>query len=233
MTGTGGMMPQGSGGSTSPADGIRRFGAAAATRALTGAISGLVAGVLASVPSTWQIGVLVGWDTAAAVYVVWTWATLRRCDPAATARLAVREDPGRATVDAVLLVASVASVLAVVIVITAGSARGALTRDALAALAVASGLLSWTVVQVVYALHYARLYYSDPVGGIDFNDGAPPRYSDFAYVAFTVGMTYQVSDTNLKTSAFRAAALPHAMLSYLFGAVILATTINLMVGLVR
>ena len=80
---------------------------------------------------------------------------------------------------------------------------------------------------------YARLYHLGPNGGIDFNQHAPPRYSDFAYLAFTIGMTFQVSDTNLQTAEIRATALRHALLSYLLGAVILATTINLVSGLLR
>jgi uncharacterized membrane protein len=83
----------------------------------------------------------------------------------------------------------------------------------------------------VFISHYARLYYSHPPGGIDFNQEAPPRYSDFAYLAFTIGMTFQVSDTDLQTAALRATALRQALLSYLLGAVILATTINLVAGL--
>jgi uncharacterized membrane protein len=211
----------------------RAPGASAATRVMTAAAAGVGAGALASVPGGWQIGTLVGWDVAAAVYVAWTWATIWHRDPAATARLALREDPGRPTADALLLVASVASILAVALVITAGGAASPGARDARAALAVASVALSWTVVQTVFTAHYARLYYTHPAGGIDFNQQAPPSYSDFAYLAFTVGMTFQVSDTDLQTSELRATALRHALVSYLLGAVILATTINLISGLLR
>jgi len=196
-------------------------------------IAGACAGALASLPGSWQIGTLVGWDVAAAVYVAWTWTTIWRRDAAATAHLALREDPGRATADALLLVASVASVLAVGLVITAGRAGGSGARDVRAALTVVSVALSWTVVQTVFTSRYARLYYSHPAGGIDFNQQAPPRFSDFAYLTFTVGMTFQISDTNLETPTLRATVLRHALLSYLLGAVILATTINLVSGLLR
>lgn len=208
-------------------------GASAATRVATAATAGAWAGALASLPGSWQIGTLVGWDVAAGIYVAWTWATIWRRDPAATARLALREDPGRTTADALLLVASVASVLAVVLAITAGRAGGPGAQDLRAALAVVSVALSWTVVQTVFTSHYARLYYSHPPGGIGFNQDARPGYADFAYLAFTVGMTYQVSDTDLQTAALRATALRQALLSYLLGAVILATTINLVAGLLR
>ncbi|MDT5017597.1 MAG: hypothetical protein QOD39_3757, partial [Mycobacterium sp.] len=79
-------------------------------------------------------------------------------------------------------------------------------------------------------LRYAMLFYSGPEGGVNFNQPSSPRYTDFAYLAFTIGMTFQVSDTDLRTPAFRATALRHALLSYLFGAVIVATTINLVAG---
>ena len=208
-------------------------GASAATRVATAAVAGACAGVLASLPGSWQIGTLVGWDVAAGVYVAWTWTTIWHRDPAATGRLALREDPGRATADALLLVASVASVLAVALAITAGRAGGPGARDLRAALAVASVALSWTVVQTVFTSHYARLYYSHPAGGIDFNQDAPPCYADFAYLAFTVGMTFQVSDTDLTTPGLHATVLRQALLSYPLGAVILATTINLVAGLLR
>jgi uncharacterized membrane protein len=205
----------------------------AAVRVAVAAAAGASAGLLAALPGSWQIGTLVGWDVAAAVYVIWSWRTIRHLDAAATAHLALREDPARATADALLLVASVASVLAVGLAITAGRAAGPGAQDLRALLAVASVALSWTVVQVVFTSHYARLYYSHPAGGIDFNQDARPHFADFAYLAFTVGMTFQVSDTTLQTSALRATALRQALLSYLLGAVILATTINLVAGLLR
>jgi uncharacterized membrane protein len=223
-TGTTPDVPEGTG---------RAHAAPAATRVSMAAVVGVCAGVLVALPASWQIATLVGWDVAAGVYVAWTWATIWHRDAAATARLALREDPGRAIADALLLVASMASILAVGLAITAGRAGSPGARDLHAALAVASVVLSWMAVQTLFTLHYARLYYSHPAGGIDFNQQAPPRYSDFAYLAFTVGMTFQVSDTELQTAALRAATLRQALLSYLLGAVILATTINLVAGLLR
>ncbi len=84
----------------------------------------------------------------------------------------------------------------------------------------------------MYATRYARLYYTGEDGGIDFNEDEPPTYVDFAYLAFTIGMTFQVSDRP-ETRAIRATALRHALLSYLFGAIIVATTINLIAGLAK
>jgi uncharacterized membrane protein len=69
-------------------------------------------------------------------------------------------------------------------------------------------------------------------GGVRF-DGGSPDYADFAYLAFTIGMTYQVSDTPLTTKGMRRIALRHTLLSYLFGAIIVATVINVVVGIFR
>ena len=52
-------------------------------------------------------------------------------------------------------------------------------------------------------------------------------------MAFTIGMTYQVSDTELNSRAIRSTALRQALLSYLFGAVIIAMTINVVAGLLK
>ena len=102
-----------------------------------------------------------------------------------------------------------------------------------AAVAVASVVLSWLLVHTLFAIRYASLFYRGEVGGVDFNQAELPAYSDFAYLSFTLGMTFQVSDTNITSHAIRVTALGHALLSYLFGAVILATTINLVAGLYR
>ncbi|MEO7234131.1 MAG: DUF1345 domain-containing protein, partial [Lapillicoccus sp.] len=81
---------------------------------------------------------------------------------------------------------------------------------------------------------YAQLYYEGRPGGIDFNqDDELPDYRDFAYLAFTVGMTFQVSDTDLKTKAIRRTALHQALVSFPLGTVIIASSINLVSGLAK
>ena len=96
--------------------------------------------------------------------------------------------------------------------------------------ALVSIVLSWAVVHTLFTLRYAHLYYEGLDGGVDFN-GDQPRYSDFAYLSFTIGMTFQVSDTALQTNLIRRTALMHGLLSYLFGTGILAITINLVASL--
>ena len=83
----------------------------------------------------------------------------------------------------------------------------------------------------MFALRYARIDLSGGAGGIDFHTDEPPRYSDCAFVALTVGMSFAISDTDLASSTMRRTALAHALLSYLFGTVIIALLVNLVASI--
>lgn len=150
-----------------------------------------------------------------------------------TSEFALREDPGRVGVDVILILASIASLGAVGYALFEAHA----TNDnglqlLLTLISLFSVVVSWILVHTIYALRYARFYYSKEIDGtIDFNKDHKPAYSDFIYVAFTVGMTYQISDTNIIGTEFRKTVLRHAILSYVFGTVIVATTISLIAGL--
>ncbi len=196
---------------------------------LASLIVGVVVGIAVSVPGTWRYGLLQGWISAAAVFVGWMWFSIWPMDARRTAAHAGGENPGRALTDVVMLGAALASLLAVGLLLSGGSGNKVLE----AALSIVAVALAWASVHTVFTTRYARLYYTGPDGGIDFNQDDPPQYSDFAYLAFTIGMTFQVSDTDLKTKLIRATALRHMLLSYLFGAIIIAATINLVSGLAK
>jgi uncharacterized membrane protein len=204
--------------------------AAVATGLITASVIGLMVAAT-GLPLPWDILPLLAWDAAAVAFLATTWARVLKLEPHLVKKHALREDPSRVTADVTLLGASVASLAAVALVLLrAANAHGAAVAG-LTLLGLGSVVVSWFMVHTIYALRYAELYYREPQGGIDFGDTTTPTYADFAYVAFTLGMTFQVSDTTLKTRALRAIALRHALLSYLFGTIIIATTINLIAGL--
>jgi uncharacterized membrane protein len=94
------------------------------------------------------------------------------------------------------------------------------------------GIISaWVMVHTVFMLRYARIFFTDPVGGVDFPDDSEQTYADFAYLAFTVGMTFQVADTDLTSRPMRMAVLQHALLAFVFNTVVIAVTINILAGL--
>jgi uncharacterized membrane protein len=195
----------------------------------------VAAGLVASVPTVlftpWQVAVLVGWDVTALFFVTMVWLRTRNKDSAATRVHATREDDSRIAADAILVGASVASLVGVVFALIEAAGSEGAAHTGIAAVAVLSVVLSWASVHAVFTLRYARLFYTDR-GGIDFHAGGyMPTYGDFLYVALTIGMTFQVSDTDLTGIAIRRSAIRHALLSYLFGVVVVAITINVVASL--
>jgi uncharacterized membrane protein len=183
--------------------------------------------------AAWPVAVAGSWGVAALVIVASVWIRIYPMNAEQTKAHARAEDFSRPTSDLVVLVASVASLGAIGYTVhRAAHAHGA-TKALLIALAIAVVALSWLTVHTLYLLRYGDLYYGDPVGGIDFNDQQPPDYHDFAYLALTIGMTFQVSDTSLTSNAMRRVAIRHALLSFLFVAVILALSINTVATLLQ
>jgi uncharacterized membrane protein len=191
---------------------------------------GVVAAVVVGVLGEWSYAPPVGWSTAAFGFVVWTWLAVRHMSAAETASHATREDPTRHITQLILVLASLGSVGGVAYLLMAQSTPSG-DADLAAALGLSSVVGSWLLVHTVFTLRYALLYYSEPPKPVDFNQDDNPVYADFAYLALTLGMTYQVSDTDLRTRTIRATALRQALLSYLLGAVVLGVTINLIAGL--
>ena len=211
--------------SGSPSTRIGRPGLAA-KRVIAGGAGGCVAAAVAlAYGASWSVAALCASDVAALVFIGWVWLSVGRADAAATARIARAEDASPVAAESVLLGAGAASLVVVGFTLSQAGAAAAPDRGLLTVLAVVSVALAWTSVHTVHALRYARLYYSEPEGGIDFGDEAPD-YSDFAYLALTIGMTFQVSDTSLTAKRVRRVALHHALLSYLYGAVIVAIMVN-------
>lgn len=222
-----------------PGDGSARMHSSgvAAVRLAVAGLAGLgVTGGLLATGSYWAVAAAAGWDAAAVTFLAVAWVAIYPKDAEETRIHACAEDVSRATADLVLLSASVASLAAVAFVLVKAG-HSASDRWMLIALAVATVALAWASVHTVYVLRYAGLYYEPhdpPIDVIDFNDeGYRPDYHDFAYLAVTIGMTYQVSDTTLKTQEIRRTALRHALLSYVFGTVIVAVTINVVASLLN
>lgn len=188
---------------------------------------GLLLGWLLSWNSV-AAAVLGGWAGAGLVFVAWTALVIVPMGPEETSEHAVREEPTRGVANLIVLLAALASLAAVAVTLVGGVLGNG---DVTMAAVLAAVIVSWACVHTVFALHYARAYYTAPAGGIDFHQTEPPRYTDFTYLAITVGMSFAVSDTDLRSSTMRRVAQVHALLAYLFGTVVVALLINLVAGL--
>jgi uncharacterized membrane protein len=207
----------------------------AATRLTVATLVGVAtAVVILAADAPGPVALSAGWCAAAVVFLAWVWLTLGRTGPDEIADhvKAKAEDGSRATADVLLLGASVASLGVVGDTLIEAGKRSETTQGLMIGLAVLSVALGWATVHTVYTLRYADLYFEGSEGGIDFK-GDKPDYLDFAYFGFTVGMTWQVSDTDVQKRAIRRAVLRHALLAYAFGTVIVAVTINLVASLLN
>ncbi|MGW2169328.1 DUF1345 domain-containing protein [Streptomyces sp. NPDC001705] len=196
---------------------------------LSGALAvGAVVGVAVAVATGVVLGALAGIAATELVFTLAGWITLWSMDASATRRNAGREDFRPHTDELVVVAVALCGLVAIVLLLLLGTSDAG---RAGAAVALCGVFMAWATVHLMYATRYAYVYYAAH-GGIDFNSDAPPSYRDFLYFSYNLGMTYQVSDTNVSSGAIRVIVLRHCLLSYIFGTSILATAINLVAGFV-
>ena len=175
------------------------------------------------------LAVMAGWSAAGFAFVAWTWLRISRLSPEETKSHATSEDASRPASRVVVSLATIAAIAGVgVLLMASGSKDKPYVQAGVGVLAIAA---SWLVVHTLFTLRYARLYYLGDGHEIDFNEDDDPVYADFAYMAFSVGMTFQVSDTSIRDKAIRHTVLAHSLVSYVLGALVISSTINLVSAL--
>lgn len=202
-------------------------------------VAGLGAGILGWASSNYFEAprgshLLLAWDAAATVYLLTTWSLILRADEAEVRSRAAQEDEGVPVLLLIVLAALVASLGAVIDAMIVAKTAANPVRAFIATSAGATLALSWLVLQSVFVVHYAHRNFGDGKGkqGIQFPGEPPTGYMDFAYLAFSVGATFQVSDNNILTSKLRRLVTAHAATAYFYNTAILALGINIIASLV-
>jgi uncharacterized membrane protein len=215
----------------------RAFHAYDPRRALGRFSAAVAIGVLVSVllsGHSWPLRALAAWDVGGVVLSILAWLLVVKSSAAKTARLAAQEDPGRTAVWIIVILASLVSMFSAGYVLRISKTATLDEERTLVGLSLLAVALSWILTHTSYTLRYAHLYYRDDeegVGGLVFPGKSEPRYFDFAYFAFTIGMCFQVSDVVVEGSQLRAAVLGHALLSFVYNTTILALALNLAFGM--
>ncbi|MEO7000080.1 MAG: DUF1345 domain-containing protein [Terracoccus sp.] len=195
-------------------------------------VVGVIVGVVVPLPAAGGVvpHLLVGFIATGLAFAGPLLTHVMKSDAASTRQHVDGEDPGARTSDVIIIVVGLLALCGVaVLLIGAGGDRTAQVVDSV--IGVVAVAVGWLCVHTIYTLRYARIYYSSDSPCIDFNQHEPPRYSDFAYFSFNLGMTYQVSDNALRSSDIRRVVFGHCLLAYVFGTVVIASTINLVVGI--
>ncbi|MER3435491.1 MAG: DUF1345 domain-containing protein [Leptolyngbya sp. ERB_1_1] len=167
-----------------------------------------------------------------------TWWAMLRATPATMRRRAQQQDLGRLVILGLITAAACISIFAIAFILHDKGNTGEILVLHLA-LSILTIVGSWMLVHTIFALHYARAYYQDyktleecKSEGIDFPGDVEPDYWDFLYFSFVIGMTSQVSDTNITSRSIRRLALGHGVLAFFFNTTILAMSINIIAGLI-
>ena len=177
---------------------------------------------------------LIGWNGGVVIFLCLAFAFMSSVDPDRIRRRAIAHDEGGRFVLVLTILASIASVGALIAELSV--AKGSAGADWRVALAAGTVILSWLFVQIVFAMHYAHLYYlaeesGEPRGGLEFGECGEPDYWDFVHFSIVLGATSQTADITFSSKPMRRVGTLHTLVAFGFNTAILATMINLAAGL--
>lgn len=176
---------------------------------------------------------LAGWDVGVLVYLVFAARFMHRYDVARIKKRAAEEDEGGLVILLLSIVATFASLVAIVFALVGAKQGGS---HLAIGLTIATIVLSWTFVHTIFAFHYAHEYYGERrdgiIGGLEFPGDKAPDYRDFLYFSLVIGMTSQVSDVQITSKVIRRMVSMHGVLSFFFNLVVLALTVNVVANLI-
>lgn len=184
--------------------------------------------------------IVISWDLFALMMVVWMWNIFFKMSASELRTHAKIEDASR-TVTFFIIIATVIISLMGILILLNNKTKGMINPYIHAPVSIIGVGISWLLLHSMFTSRYAHLYYGgssehdDPdeiCGGIEFPGGEEPDYLDFAYFAFVIGMTFQVSDTNITFKKIRRNVLFHGLLSFIYNTIIVAISISVIINLI-
>ncbi len=184
----------------------------------------------------WVLTVTVLWDAFAMVFILTSWIVFFTRPVSEIIKQANKEDGSRVFVMTSIIISSFAGLFAVLLLLIAKPESTG--RELISViLSIAGMVLSWVMVHTIFTFHYAHMYYDEGIDdtpdglALRFPGEAKPDYTDFAYFAFVIGMTFQVSDVAINSRKIRRTTLAHSLLAFALNTFVVALTINLIAGL--
>lgn len=216
------------------------FGPFAARPRLVFAFAG---GLVVALATHFLVGIqastaaILGWDAVCLGFIGSMLHSMTECSIDQIRARAAEDDEGRATILAVVLVATVAAIAAVALELSLAKDAHGLERGLRVTLAFATVAASWFMAHLIFAVHYAHGFYGRGAGaavgagGLRFPGEEEPDYWDFLHFAVIIGVAAQTADIDIASKALRRLCTVHALFSFAFNTVIVALTINLLAGL--
>lgn len=179
---------------------------------------------------------ILGYCAFGTILLAFYWISFNRSPISHIQKDAQKEDSSRPVLFFLILLTVLGSMLAILLIIISKN-ENPQTKVLHIVSAMLGVSIAWFLLHTVYTVRYAHLYYGNSQNekgyGLSFPEGDDymPDFKDFAYFSFVLGMTFQVSDVSITTKKMRHVALWHSLISFIFNAVIIAVTINLIAGL--
>jgi uncharacterized membrane protein len=191
-------------------------------------------------PAIWPgtVRLSIAWDVGGLIYLMFALHLMATCPVNHIKTIAAEGDDSRVVILALILLSIGASFISIAQLIAHAKQPevGDLEKALLAALAITTIIISWSVTQIAFTLHYAHEYYmpddhGDAKGGLQFAGSDEPDYWDFLYFATSIGATSQTSDTAIGSHSLRRLATLHAVISFFYNTAVLALTVNIAASL--
>ncbi|MBL0374622.1 DUF1345 domain-containing protein [Rhizobium sp. KVB221] len=185
---------------------------------------------------------LLSWDISAGAFLILTTFMMVGATDEQMRTRAERADEGRFAVLALSVVAAAASLVAIIAELAKTKAEHSGDPGFYIAVSIATIVISWAFIQVIFTEHYAHEYYMEHKGGkrvrnargggLDFFDEKSPDYIDFLYFTVTIGVANQTADINIRSRSMRILVLIQSVISFFFNTTILALSINIATSIV-
>lgn len=188
----------------------------------------------------WSTSAALGWDATCLAFMLIIAPRLADKSPAEIRAKAASQDEGRGVILGLVILGTAISLAAVGAELSMASGAVSPLKELRIALAVATVAASWSMMQVIFALHYAHGYYAPDrdaenpegvVGGLAFPGGEDPDYWDFVHFAVIVGVAGQTADIAYTSKRLRRVGTLHAVAAFAFNTTVVALMINLIAGL--
>lgn len=184
--------------------------------------------------------IIISWNFGVICFLTLVWLMMSHATPKKMRSQAQRQDESRWIILMAVVIASCTSLLAIIFMLSGSKhfARQIMTfHIALALFTIAA---AWLLINTMFALHYAHLYYQalgdrhalNQTSPLEFPAEKMPDYGDFLYFSFGIGMTFQVADVQINSRLIRRFALIHQVLSFFFNTLILALGINILASII-
>lgn len=196
---------------------------------ITSFVLGVITGCVLGFFLDWKTAFLCGWAVFSLCLILLIYIAFIPINGQHTKKLAIDDRIRYPSLDILILVASLISLVIVILLLT--RSKGNPLRICFCLFSI---FATWTLIHFLYTVHYTEQYFKNSTGkdkGINFNSKEIPSFIDFLYLSYTVGMTYQVSDTSLTTGKFRQLVLVHSLVSFIFNTMLIATAINFVASL--